>query len=818
MNLQMPFESVVRDIRYAVRSFRHAPVVALTIVMTVAVGLGLVAVVFTFLNAVIFRPDEVRNPDELFAVERQRSSNAEPERLTREQSDALVRETGVFSDAVSKGPDIDVRIDGGRLEGSLVGANFFQVLGTAAARGRTLTHSDELGDHPTIVLSHRAWARHFAGDPAVLDRPLLMNGVSVQIVGVMPEGFRGLVVSAPDFWAPLSLLDQVRRNDSGNTDAVVVSIIGRLHPGLSREQAVARLHVWDSRQPSPSLASRPGMAAGGQPAPPLMLEPSQGTVPLSADVLALFTPLFLAFGLILMIGCANVANLLLARAVTRQREIGVRLAIGASRRRLIGQLLIESLLLGLVSAAVAFGISRLVLAAIVYGVTTTWAPAVGDIRLAVPPADWRVALFLLAGAIVSTVFFALIPALQATRLELVRAMRGEMVRDGRPGRGRSVLVVLQVTASALLVICAAVFLRSAMGSITIDPGIRTADTVFVSVTNERKRGPLLEAVKKEPSVASIAASWPSPMDDRAGIATGASGTRAVGYKFVSPEYFNVLGIDILRGRRFAEVERSTSAAVAVLSESAAHQLWPDRDAVGQLLQLQPDPNQPPGSSEPGLLSRTFVIVGIARDVKGLQLGKVKEPTVYVPIDAESPQTSFAVRVHGDPERTRLALLDRFAAIDPGIGEVATLRTIAATVAYLLQIAFWLTVSLGAIALVLTLSGLFSVLSYLVEQRTKEIGVRIALGATGRSIATLVLSQMAGPVGIGLLLGVSLTGALSTLLLATFDSGAIGSIVRLFDPVAYLASLLGIVAACACAALIPTLRAGRIDPIAALRRD
>ena len=818
MNLRMPFESVVQDVRYAVRSFRHAPLVAVTIVMTVAVGLGLVAVVFTFLNAVIFRPDEVPSPNELFAVERQRPANAEPERLTREQSDALVRETGVFSVAVTKGPDIDVRTDGGRLEGSLVGGNFFQVLGTAAARGRTLTPSDELGGRPIMVLSHRAWARHFAGDPAVLDRPFLLNGVSVQVVGVMPEGFRGLVVSAPDFWAPLSFLDQVRRNDPGNTDAVVVSIIGRLNRGLSREQAVARLRVWDSRQLAQNRVGRPATAASGQPAHPLVLEPSQGTVPLSADVLALFTPLFFAFGLILMIACANVANLLLARAVTRQREIGVRLAIGASRRRLIAQLLIESLLLAFVSAALAFGISRLVLAAIVYGVTTTWAPAIGDIRLAVPPADWRVALFLIAGAIVSTVFFALVPSLQATRLELVRAMRGEVVRDGRPGRGRSVLVVLQVTASALLLICAAVFLRSAMGTITIDPGIRTADTVFVSVTNEAMRGALLEAVKKEPSVASIAASWPSPMDDRAGAATGASGTRAVGYKFVSPEYFNVLGIDILRGRRFAQIERSTSAAVAVLSESAARELWPDRDAVGQLLQLEPDPNQPPGSGEPALLSRTFVIVGIARDVQGLQLSKVKEPTVYVPIDAESPQTSFAVRVHGDPERTRLALLDRFAAIDPGIGEVATLRTVAATVSYLLQIAFWLTVSLGSLALVLTLSGLFSVLSYLVEQRTREIGVRIALGATGRSIAMLVLSQMAGPVGMGLLLGVSLTGALSALLLATLDSGAIGSIVHLFDPVAYLASLLGIVAACACAALIPTLRAGRIDPSAALRRD
>ena len=224
--------------------------------------------------------------------------------------------------------------------------------------------------------------------------------------------------------------------------------------------------------------------------------------------MALFTPLFFAFGLILMIGCANVANLLLARAVTRQREIGIRLAIGASRRRLIWQLLIESLLLALVSAALAFGISRLVLAAIVYGVTTTLPPAIGDLRLAVPPADWRVALFLVAGAIVSTVFFALVPALQATRLELVQAIRGEVMRDGRPGRARGVLVALQVTASALLLICAAVFLRSALGSHHNRSRIRTADTVFVSVRTNRSAGRILEAVKSEPSVASVAASWP----------------------------------------------------------------------------------------------------------------------------------------------------------------------------------------------------------------------------------------------------------------------------------------------------------------------
>jgi putative ABC transport system permease protein len=727
--------------------------------------------------------------------------------------------------------DVDCRIDGQRMEGSLVTGNFFHVLGVSAASGRTLTPSDdELGGRHAIVLSHRAWSRYFASDPGVLGRTVLVNRVPFQVVGVMPEGFRGLVVAAPDFWAPLSLLGQFRRIDAVDKDASAIDIIGRLKPGLSREQALAELRVWDSR-PAASTVERP--------AANLVLEPKQGTVRLSAEVMVLFTPLFFAFGLILLIGCANVANLLLARAVARQREIGIRLAMGASRGRIIRQLLIESLLLALVSAALAIGISRLVLAAIVYAVTSTWTPAVGDIRLAVPPADWRVALFLFAGAMVSTMFFALAPALQATRLEVVRAVRGEVVRDARPGRARNVLVALQVTASVLLLICSAVFLRSALSAATVDLGIRTADTVFVSVANEQMRGAMLEAVKSEPSVASIAASWPDALGQRAAYAEApasaeptadkpapkaafagaATGKSAVGYKFVSPEYFSVLGIDIVRGRGFAQTERSARVAVAVVSDSAARQLWPGHDAVGQVLQLEPDTiTEPPRPGEPPLLSHTFVVVGIARDVAGLRLATSKQTVVYVPISAESAGTSLTIRAHGDPERARRALVERFAAIDPNLGEVATLQSIAGMIAYLLRIAFWLTLTLGALALILTLSGLFSVLSYLVEQRTREIGVRMALGATRRSIGTFVLSQSAGPVGIGLLLGGSLTAALGAVLLATPGAEPIGLIVRLFDPVAYAASLLCIVTACAGAAVIPALRAGRIDPIAALRQD
>jgi putative ABC transport system permease protein len=805
-------EVSMRDVLYACRMFRRAPLAALTIIATVALGLGLVTVAFTFLNAFIFGVDAVRNPRELFAVERPRTAGEERAPFTRSQYDALVRDTDVFSDTVAIRPDIDSRIEGRIITGTLVTGNFFHVLGVSAARGRALAPSDDqrASPNPVVVLSHRGWMRHFAGDPGVLTRTLVLNNIPFQIVGIMPEGFRGLTVSPADYWAPLSIVGQLRPSDAGREDAVSVGIVGRLKAGLSREQALAQLIAWDSR----SVSDRDRSAARS-----LALEPRSGTVPI-AEAMPLVTPLFFAFGLILMIGCANVANLLLARSVARQREIGIRLATGASRSRIIRQLLTESMLLAVVSAILAFAISRLVLDLTIQAVMTTLPPDVGDIRLAVPPADWRVVLFLVVGALISTMFFALVPALQATRLELVRAIRGEVLRDARPGRTRNLLIALQVTASALLLICSAVFLRSALAEATVDPGIRTSDTVLFGIGNERLRATALQAVRREPSVAAMAASWPDALSaGRAGVVTGSTGKSNVKYKFVSPEYFDVLGIDILRGRGFAPGERTASAAVAVVSETVASQLWPNREPLGQVLQLEPDQHgDATRADEPSLAARALVVVGIARDVPGLRLTEFKGAGVYVPISAEAAKTSLTVRVHGDPEVGRRALVERLTAIDPNIGEVLTLRLVARMATYLLQIAFWLTLALGSLALMLTLSGLFSVLSYLVEQRSKEIGVRIALGATQRNVCFFVLSQLVRPVGLGLLVGGALALGLGIVLVATPAADQIGTLVRVFDPIAYTVSLFCIVTASVAAALIPALRAGWIDPIATLRQD
>jgi predicted permease len=720
----------------------------------------------------------------------------------------------VFANAFAATPDVDAWIEGVRREGPLVSGNFFEVLGVEAAHGRRLTPSDDRpGRPPVLVLSHRSWSRQFNGDPGIVNRTIRVNGTSFQVVGVMPEDFRGLDVAAPDYWAPLALLPHFRPGVPDAAATAGVHVIGRLAPGVSQAQAIARLAVWDGQQTLPSRG------AGDVAVPPLTLEPKQGRARLSMDTLALFMPLFFAFGLILLIGCANVANLLLARSVARQREIGIRLAIGASRQRIVGQLLLESLLPALVAAALAFALSRLLLHAAAYAVVTTLPPGMSNLRFTVPDADWRVALFLLAGACASTLFFALAPALQVTRVELVRAIRGEVVRDARPGRSRNALVVMQVTGAVLLLVCAAIFLRSSWAAATLDPGIRIDGIVTIDVLDETRRAAALDVVRTEPSVTAIAAASPGVLGGRPGTVEAASVRFATTYQFVSQGYFDLLGVALVSGRGFTGREQSADAGVAAVSASAAARLWPGRDPLGQTLRLEPRAVQRPG--ETGALApvaRRYTVVGVVRDIAGFRRGGARRAGagVFLPVSPDAAGTSLIVATRGPSEAARQSLVNRMARIDPNLGDVETLRTYARIEAYLLAVPFWLTLLLGALALVLTLSGLFSVLSYLVEQRTKEFGVRMALGATRGDVVALVLSQVVRPVGAGLLLGGTLTAALAGALLATPAAAAIGDSVHLFDPIAYAGTLLCVVGACAASALVPAWRAGRVAPVAAMR--
>jgi len=833
-------DNTIRDVRFSLRSFRRAPLTAFTIVATVAIGLGVVAVLFTILNRFLFRADAVPDISEMYGVERPRLATGDQSPLTRPVFEALRRETGVFTDVYASVPDIDLRVDGRMMAASLVTGNFFSVVRVNPVMGRTLAPADdESGGNPVIVLSDRGWSRRFNRDPNVLGRTVLVSSVPFEIVGVMPAGFRGLEVKAPDCWAPLAQLAQFLPAQRGREESVGVNIIGRLKPGLSMAGARAQLAAWDSNRQRATADGLP-RASGGESKGPdgtIVLVPRRGTLPQPMEAVAIFTPLFFVFGLILMIGCANVANLLLARGVARQREIGIRLSLGASRGRIIRQLMTESWLLALAAAGGGYVISRIALGTIVYWVTRTLPVDLGEpnLDINVPAADWRVAVFLVIAAMAATAFFALLPALQATRVAPVRTLRGELVRHARPGRARNVLIGIQVFASALLLISAAIFLRSAIASSHFDPGFRTVDTMIIQVVNEPKRAAMVQTIASESTVTTYAATRPGMLawPDAGVAAVGASRT-AVLYKFVSPEYFEVFDIPIVRGRSFTAAERDGEYPVAIVSESTARKLWPDGNGVGETFRLEQDPGSegpaPSGAkgpapsevegpkNEPPMATRLVTVVGVSRHVAGFRIFDTKEAGIFLPTSVNAPKTAVVARVKGDPALAQRTLVDRLSKVDPNLGMVATMRTVAGLETFFLQIAFWVSLVLGGLALLLTVSGLFSVLSYLVEQRTREIGVRMALGASSQKVTRLILAQTTRPVLYGLLAGAGLAASAATFLISTPAAAPMTEVVHVSDPIAYVASLFTIVAACLLAAWIPAARAARLDPMQTLRQE
>jgi predicted permease len=815
-------ENIIRDVQFALRTFTKAPLAAFTIVVTVAIGLGVVAVLFTVLNTLLFRVDQVPDVAEMYAVERTQAADGGPSLLTRPTFDAMRADTHVFTDAYATVPEIDLHVDGRRMAVTLVTGNFFQVVRVNPFMGRALVPADDArsGGNAVIVLSHKGWDRHFNRDPNVLGRTVLVNGAPFEIIGVTADGFRGLEESSPDVWAPLSQLGQFRPTDRGREDGVGVEIVGRLRPGVSKDNARAQLAAWDSNQSADTSERR---------STTLDLLPRRGTIPQPLEAIALFAPLFVAFGLILMIGCANVANLLLARGVARQREIGIRLSLGASRRRIVRQLMTESVLLALAAAAGGYLISRLALEGAVYWALRTTPVDIGDINLGVPAADWRVAVFLVVAAVAATGFFALMPALHATAIDPVRTLRGELVKDARPGRARNALIGVQVFAAALLLICAAIFLRSAIASARFDPGLRTADTVLIDINSEPKRAAMIQAVTSDATITAYAAVRPqflAPL--RVAFADTGAGKTPVSFKSVSGSYFDVLGIPIVRGRAFMPWERDQHP-VAIVSESVARALWPDGRGVGEAFRLEPDSGvqapdgflrvNPDAPVDAGLVqARMVTVVGVARDVPGFRITDVKEAGVFLPTGLDVAKTSIVARVQGEPNLARQALLNRLTQVDPNLGMIITMRTVARLETFFLQIAFCVSLMLGGLALVLTVSGLFSVLSYLVEQRTREIGVRMALGASAHSVTRLMLAQTTRPVMAGLIAGAGLAAALATAVLATPAGALISQIVHVTDPVAYLASLGVIVAACLLAAWVPAARAAKVDPMRTLRQE
>ena len=540
------------------------------------------------------------------------------------------------------------------------------MLGVGAALGRTLVSSDASGPgdgSPIVVLSHDAWASRFGADSSIVGKSIRIRGKALQVVGVVAPGFAGLGDVPIDFWVPLTLNDALFVGDSlfGDVTHESIAVIGRLRPGLAAGQAEAWLASWlrarhaDARGPDRPASARLTSRATG--------------IELSPQFALFFAPIATAFVLVLLITCANVANMMLARGLARQAEIGIRLSLGAPRSRVLGQLLTEAVLLAIPGALAGFALSRFAIGAGVRlmfaTIPTELAPYLRIIPLA---PDGRVFLFMLLASLASALLFGLAPALQATRPNIVQATRGDFESSYRPSRLRNGLVVGQVTICVLLLVCAGILLRGVGRLQRVDVGMSTHGVVRLDV-NERvgTRERTLAVLRALPELRALAAASNPPFGGRYPVVVGGTTSQTVQplfYNFVSSAFFDLLEIPLVRGRRFSADEEREDAPVVIVSESTARGLWPGHDPIGQQLRLAPE------SSGPRLATRRDArVVGVVPDVAlGTIIDPFDAPVVYYPRAPDRAGMALLARVTGEPEATMRRLDATLAQLAPGVVE------------------------------------------------------------------------------------------------------------------------------------------------------
>ncbi len=802
-------ETVLQDIRYALRSFQRSPGFALIVIATIALGLGLNTALFTIFNAYVLRPLSIREPYSLYSftwINRAGQGHS----FSWREFESFRENNPAFSE-VAAIRFLYARVDGHPMMGDLVTGNYFQMLGVGAVLGRTLLPDDcsAPGRDPVIVLSYSTWKNKFGGDSEIIGKRILLHGYPLEVIGVAKQGFSGLGETPSDYWAPLTMAAQLKTGPNlfGPEQPEELNIVGRIR-GLSVSLAKSGLTGWSKQMTADRPDSERAVGAALQ---------SQATaLPLTLEMIVVFSPLLAAFGLVLLLACANVANMMLARAMARQREIGIRLSLGAARRRLIRQLLTESILLALPAGLAGFIASQAIIQLGVGVMFATLPADMAEFVTTVPlPPDARVFAFMLIAALVSAVVFGLAPAIQVTRCDVMLAARGEFTSDIRPVRLRNALVIVQITVCVVLLICSGVLLRGADAMRHFDIGFKTHGVIAMEIV-EKFRSRIVDRLSSEPVVQAIAAAGSTPLNGMlpaVSISAG-EGQQALRawYNHVSPEYFRLLGIVILRGRNFTFEEAISGAPVAIISEATARRLWPNRDAVGHEIHIQHDAQTNWQERLPKY--QAVRVVGVARDIVSCCIPYGRDPAlIYFPVTPDTANNSLLIRVNGDAETVRRKMDAELSARVPGgVEAIHPLDQYLAGGIYPFRAASWISSSLGVLALLLTLSGIYGVLSYLITQRTKEIGIRIALGATTGAVARLVLKQSMRLAAVGIGLGTVLSLAASRLLAAHIV------FMNTFDTLAYGGSMILVTAASLAATYFPTRRAARIDPITTLRYD
>jgi len=795
-----PVEDTVHDVRYALRGLSRSPGFALSVILTIGLGVGVTTSAFTIFNAYVLRPFDVRDPYSLYSVQWQDRAGHVHD-LSAAQIDALRQRGSAFED-VAGFRTFSARLRGLAATGEGVSENYFNLLGVRASIGRTFVADDR--SLAVVVLGNEAWQTRFGGDSSVIGRRALIRGRAFQIIGVARPGFEGLFKKPRDFWIPLGALPQLDSMDASTTPRESISAIGRLTPNLSEGQGRAFV----ASQLGPLTADLPDSARFMR----AFLTSRASAIPRTVTSYLAFLPLLIAFGLVLVLACANVANMLLARGLARQRELGVRLALGAARSRLIRQLVTESIVLALPAVAIGFAVAWV---AVGIGVRALFATLPSDlaafVRLVPLEPDIRVVVFSFAAAVGSAFIFGLVPSLQTTRVSVVEATRGIVGNGAAPGRLRNLLVMGQITIASLLLITAGLLLREASRLGRTDTGLRTHDVLSVEM-GDRSRAAVVASLQTNPMVDTMASASALPLDMKFPTVTvqpsGDSLVLQAMYNEVSASYFGVLGIGLTGGRRFTSLDENSGAATVIVSDAAARRFWPTGSPLGRTLRLRLE------KTNDGMARyQNAKVIGTVRDVvvNSVAMGK-EQPVLYFP-SSSSNSCCVLLRVKGDPtlaRRTIDADLDRN--VPGGIDRIDRLETFVLGAVYPYRVAYWIALALGLIALGLTAVGVYGVVAFVVGQRTREISIRMALGATAKDVLELVLRQAVRHAVIGVASGVVLAIGASRVIASTVQ-GMPG-----FDVVAFFGASSCVFIACMVAAFIPSRRAASANPSESLRND
>jgi predicted permease len=823
-------ETVLQDLGYAARLLRRNPLFTLTASLSLAIGIGATTAVFSVANGLLLRTATgIADPDRVVDIARVESGDPGIQPFSYpELLDVRARTTTldhVYGYQLNVQP-ASLRVSEGaeRVFAAAATTNFFQALGVPAIAGRIFGpgDSEQPGGSPIAVLSHAFWTERFAADPAIVGRPVYVNGYPLTVIGVAREGFRGLSILAPDLWVPTSMV-AVLQPDAGTAPLTSrvdgwLMLGGRLKPGVSRSQASAEIAgIGSSIEREHPMANwlPPGVTLG-----PMVWSAEQAS-PIPAGmrlVAAGFATLLAAIvSLVLVIACANLAGVLLARATVRRREMALRLAIGAGRVRLIRQLLTETTLLFLVG-----GLAGLALARMLTSAATALLPALPvPVNLSIP-LDGRVVMFSLGLAFVAAVLSGLAPALHGSKADVVTALKDETQGPSDRMRLRNAFVIAQVAFSLLLVITAALLTRS-LDHLTatyhgFDPkGVETVSVNLSMAGYTPASGPAFARLLRDrlagvPGVqsASIADRTPGPGTMSFGSVTvpgavpdnGSSFT--VNWNLVEPGYFETLRIPLQAGRDFSSSERDGSEPVAILGESAARRFWGDREAVGNFILVRNSAQQSPVRLR---------VVGVTGDVNLSSRGRAAPLNLYVPLQQRySPAVTIFVR--RSTEASLLALLRTEVTLaNPNLPVLAAQSLesqITSPMQGQLRIAASIAGAVGVVGLWLAGMGIYGVTAFAVSRRTREIGVRISLGASGRDVIGLVLRQGMLLVGIGATAGLLLAAGAGRLLAARLFG------VAPFDPVVFASATALFVVIGLVACITPAWRATKIQAIEALR--